>query len=201
MTRTFVTNMIVALLALPLLAAAAAASPQEQAVFTSFEEFDPNTIEGEPIVIGTFPDSAVLSGDAWAGATGNFDLYYSGLRSWMVVARGIGVMTFETDAEVVEFWARVLALARRGTIITAFDEFGEIVGVPVTVSPGTGWQPIYFSGRIAWIEVDNLDTQEMNAIDDFGFTSLPEPGAALTLVSGFGMLLAMAKLRAIPVLH
>ena len=80
-------------------------------------------------------------------------------------------------------------------------EFGEIVGVPVTVSPGTGWQPIYFSGRIAWIEVDNLDTQEMNAIDDFGFTPLPEPGAALTLVSGFGMLLAMAKLRAIPVLH
>ena len=107
----------------------------------------------------------------------------------------------QTDAEVVEFYAKVLGIAMRDTVITAFDEFGVIVGTSVTVSPGTGWQLISLSGAIARIEVENRDRQTMNGIDDFGFTPLPEPSAALTLASGIGMLLALAKLRGISLFH
>ena len=175
MTRTLVTNAIAALLALPLFAAPAAALPQDQTVFTSFEDISPNTAVGELIVVGVSPDSADFTGDAFAGVIGVFDLYHSGIKSWMVVTNGTGVITFETDAAVVEFYTKVLGIAMRDTVITAFDAFGEIVGVPVTVSPGTGWQLISFSGAIAQITVQNLDHQQMNGIDDFGFTPVPDP--------------------------
>ena len=175
MTRTLVTNAIAALLALPLFAAPVAALPQDQTVFTSFEDISPNTAVGELIVVGVWPNSANFTGDAFAGVIGDFSLYHSGLKSWMVVTNGTGVISFEIDAAVVEFYAKVLSLAMRSTVITAFDAFGVIVGVPVTVSPGTGWQLISLSGAIAWIEVVNLDHQQMNAIDDFGFTPVPDP--------------------------
>jgi hypothetical protein len=195
MTRTLVPNVIAALLALPLFAAPAAATPQDQTVFTDFEEFFPNTAIGEPFVIGTSPDSAEFTGKAFAGTIGDFALYHSGLNSWMVLENGTGVISFEIDAEVVEFYAIVLGLAMRATVITAFDAFGVIVGAPVTVSPGTGWQLISLSGAIAWIEVQNLDRQQMNAIDDFGFTPLPEPGVALTLASGAALLGVIGRRR------
>ncbi len=175
MTRTLVPNAIATLLALPLFAAPAAALPQDQTVFTSFEDIFPNTNVGDLIVVGTFPDSADLTGDAFAGVIHVFELYNSGIKSWMVVTNGTGVITFETDAAVVEFYAKVLGLAMRDTVITAFDAFGVIVGVPVTVSPGTGWQLISLSGAIAQITVQNLDPQQMNGIDDFGFTPVPDP--------------------------
>ncbi len=175
MTRTLVPNAIAALLALTLFAAPAASLPQDQTVFTSFEEIDPNTAVGELIVVGVSPDSADFTGDAFAGVIGVFDLYHSGIKSWMVVTNGTGVISFETDAAVVEFYAKVLGLAMRDTVITAFDAFGVIVGVPVTVSPGTGWQLISLSGAIAQITVQNLDHQQMNGIDDFGFTPVPDP--------------------------
>ncbi|MCH8962664.1 MAG: trypsin-like serine protease, partial [Bacteroidetes bacterium] len=142
----------------------------------------------EIIVVGVSPDSADLTGDAFAGRVGLLALYHTGFRSWMVVANGTGVITFETDADTVEFWATVLSGATGSTVITAFDAFGVIVGAPVTVSPGTGWQLISLSGAIARIEVVNLDGAQMNGIDDFGFTPLPEPGAALTLASGAALL-------------
>ena len=72
MERTLVSNAIAALLALPLFAASAAALPQDQAVFTSFEDISPNTAVGELIVVGVSPDSADLTGDAFAGKVGVF---------------------------------------------------------------------------------------------------------------------------------
>jgi hypothetical protein len=113
----------------------------------------------------------------------------------MVLADSTGLITFETDADVVEFYARVLSSATSNTVITAFDALDVIVDGPVIVQPGTGWQLISLSGGIAEIEVDNLDGAQMNGIDNFGFTPLPEPGAALTLISGMLLMGVIGRRR------
>ena len=172
MTRTLVTNAIAALLTLPLFAASAAALPEDQAVFTDFEGV--RSVPGEIIVVGVSPDSADLGGDAFSSRRRIGELYHSGMWAWMVLANGMGVITFETDAAAVEFWATARARATGNTIITAFNESDVIVGGPVTINPGTGWQLVSFSGRIARIDVVNLDGSWMNGIDDFGFTPVPE---------------------------
>jgi hypothetical protein len=195
MTRVFLPNATAALLALLLFTAPAAALPQDQAVFTNFEQVSPNTVPGQIIVVGVSPDSADLSGDAFGGRIGAPALYHSGFRSWMVEANGIGVITFETDADVVEFYARVLSGAAGNTVITAFDAFDVIVDGPETVVPGSGWQLISLSGGIARVDVVNLSGAQLNGIDDFGFTPLPEPGAALTLVSGISLLSVIGRRR------
>jgi hypothetical protein len=195
MTRALVPNAIAAVSALLLFAAPAAALPEGQAVFTDFEDVNPNTNPGEIIVVGVSPDSADLGGDAFGGRIGAGVLYHSGVRSWMVEANGIGVATFEVDADVVEFYARVRSSATGDTVITAFDAFDVIIDGPVSVAPGTGWQLISLSGGIARIDVVNLDGAQVNGIDDFGFTPLPEPGAVLPLASGAALLIVIGRRR------
>jgi hypothetical protein len=192
-----VPNAIAALLALALFAAPAAALPEDQTVFTSFEGI--TTAPGQPIVIGVSPDSAEFTGDAFSASLGILALYHNGSWSWMVVAdgtgMGTGVITFETDADIVEFYARVRNIAIGSTVITAFDGLDVIVDGPVIVAPGTGWQLISLNGGIARIDVVNLDLSQLNGIDDFGFTPLPEPGAALALASGSALLLVISRMR------
>ena len=195
MTRTLVRNAVATLSALLLSALPAAALPEDQAVFTNFEDVSPNTVPGEIIVVGVSPDSADLGGNAFGGRIGVGSLYHSGSRSWMVEANGVGVITFETDGDVVEFYARVLSSATGETVITAFDAFDVIVDGPVAVEPGTGWQLVSLAGGIARIDVVNLDGAQLNGIDDFGFTPLPEPGTALTLASGVALLIVIRHRR------
>jgi len=172
MTRTLVTNAIAALLTLPLFAASAEALPEDQVVFTDFEGV--RSVPGEIIVVGVSPTTANLGGEAFGGRARIAALYHSGSRAWMVLANGMGVITFETDAATVEFWARVRSVASGSTVITAFDGCDVIVDGPVTIHPGTGWQLVSLTGGIARIDVVNLDANRLNGIDDFGFTPVPE---------------------------
>jgi hypothetical protein len=195
MTHTLVRNAVATLSALLLSALPAAALPEDQAVFTNFEDVSPNTVPGEIIVVGVSPDSADLGGNAFGGRIGVGSLYHSGSRSWMVEANGVGVITFESDGDVVEFYARVLSSATGETVITAFDAFDVIVDGPVAVEPGAGWQLVSLTGGITRIDVANLDGAQLNGIDDFGFTPLPEPGTALTLASGVALLIVIRHRR------
>jgi hypothetical protein len=202
MRRTRVPNPITALLSLlsslglPLLAAPAAAVPEELPVFTSFENVIPNSAVGEILVFGSSPTTAEFGGDAFAGRLFVAALYHSGVRSWMVQGNGLGVIEFvTTDATLVEFWARVRSAATGNTVITAFDALDVIVDGPVTISPGTGWQLVSLTGSIARVDVVNLDANEINGIDDFGFSTLPEPGAAMTLIWGVALLGVIGRRR------
>jgi len=195
MSQSLGANALAMLFALPLFAVPAAALPEDQTVFTDFEDVFPNTSPGEIITVGVSPDSADLGGDAFGGRIGVTALYHSGVRSWMVIPNGLGTIRFETDADVVEFYARVLSSATGNTVITAFDASDVIIDGPVNVAPGTGWQLLSLSGGIARIDVVNLDSVEMNGIDDFGFTPLPEPGSTLAVVSGVALLGVMGRRR------
>jgi len=128
MIRMLVLNVIAAPFALLLLTAPAAAFPEDQDVFTDFEGVFPNTLPGVIIVVGVSPASADLGGDAFGGRVGAPALYRSGFRSWMVQANGTGVISFESDADVVEFYVRVLLSATGNTVITAFDHCIRCVG-------------------------------------------------------------------------
>ena len=130
MGQQFVTNTLATLLVLPLFAARADAVPQDLEFFTSFEDINPNSAPGEIIVVGVSPTTANLGGDAFGGVVGIRGLYFSGIRAWMVLPNGTGVITFETDAATVEFWARVLPIASGDMIITAFNVSEVIVGGP-----------------------------------------------------------------------
>jgi len=148
--------------------------PQDLEFFTNFEDVIPNTVPGEIIVVGVSPTTANLGGDAFGGRIGLGEFYHSGRRAWMVLPNGKGTVTFENDATTVAFWATARSRASGNTAITAFNSSDVIVNAPVTITPGTGWQLVSFSGRIARIDVVNLDDTQMNGIDDFGFTPAPQ---------------------------
>jgi hypothetical protein len=170
MRRTLVSSATILSLALALFAARAHAAPQDLDVFTNFEGVSPNTSVGEVIEVGTSPESAELSGDAFGGFLGVGQLYHSGIRSWMVVQNGTGFIDFITDAAEVQFWATAHSSANGNTVITAFDSSHVMIGPAVTITPGSGFQLVSFSGAIASIEVENNASNQMNGIDDFGFT-------------------------------
>ena len=206
------------LLAVQLFAARADAVPPVQPNPTSFEDISPNSLPGEIIFVGVSPDIAELGGDAFAGRILVPALYHTGVRSWMVLENGVGVIEFpETEAAIVEFWVRVLSAARDNTVITAFDAFDVIVDGPVTIIPGTGWQLITLNAilpdqLIARVDVVNFARNEMNGIDDFSFTvpgvgptatptasptptPTPEPSTLTALGSGIAMLALLYRRR------
>ena len=150
------------------------ATPPDLDFFTDFEDVFPNTAPGEIIVVGVSPITANLGGDAFGGRIGIARFYFSGIRSWMVLPNGTGTVTFETDVATVQFWARTVA--RNGDmIITAFDGSDVIIDGPVTISREAGWQIVSFGGKIARIDLVNLDDFQMSVVDDFGFTVAPAP--------------------------
>ena len=163
----------------------AVADPMDQDVFTDFETI--NTAVGAPFDVGTGDAIATFSGDAFSGVIGIGELYSSGLRAWMVGPAGVGTITFERNATVVEFFARTRSIANGNTIITAFDDDNAVVGTPVILTPAIpgSFELVSLTGNIDRIEFLNLATgpgsSSYNGIDDFGFT----PIAAFTPTADF----------------
>ena len=174
-----------------------AASPEATAgtVSTNFEEFSPNTVVGEPFTIGTTPERATFSGKAFAGQEFIGELYYSGSRAWMVESRGTGIIEFETNASEVTFWARTRSLATRTTEISAFDSMDQQIGSTVVLNAPDPFQLVSFSGNIAWIKVFNKDVTYMNAVDDFTFTTIPEPSTFVLGLLGMAALIGYRRLN------
>lgn len=159
------------------------ADPMDLDVFTTFEEITPNTLPNEPFTIGTSPASAEFSGNAFAGVGGVPELYFSGIRAWMVMPDSTGLIQFETNAATVEFWSRIRTGADGATVITAFGDNGTAIDSVTIDTPGP-FQLVSFTGDIDHITVRNnaTGTEMMNTIDDFGFTPIPEPAAFVGLV-------------------
>ena len=178
------------LLAVTLFAPATAfAVPQDQQVFEDFEGFSPNTNPTEPIVLGTSPSRAALTDNAFAGLLGIGSLYHSGVRSWMVETQSTAFINFpDNNAAVVEFFVRTHPDADGDTIITVFDDLDQVIGSPITIAAGfsdpsdplgRGFTLVSLTGDIDHITVENQATNFVNAIDDLGFTAVPEPASLL----------------------
>ena len=174
----------ITLTCLAISAGQADAAPQDQAVFSDFESFNPNTAFGASFSIGSSPEKATFGGDGFAGAVGNFSLYNSGVRAWMIVENGTGSVDFETNAATVEFMTRLIDGANGSSVYTAYDDANQVIDSVTIDTPGA-FQLVSFTGNIDRLEIVNNATGagQMNSIDDFGFTAIPEPSS---LVLGLG---------------
>ncbi|MCG8619216.1 MAG: hypothetical protein MI802_23590 [Desulfobacterales bacterium] len=169
----------------------AVAAPQDLGVFENFEGISPNTAVGAPINLGSSPNTATLGGDAFAGVIGVGPLYHSGIRSWMVLQESTGIIDFaENNASAVEFFVRTHPSADGDTVITAFDDLNQAIGSPITIAAGfadpsdplgKGFTLVSFSGDIDHIIIDNNASNQINGIDDLGFTNIPEPASLAVL--------------------
>lgn len=153
----------------------ALAAPQDQDVFTDFE-----MIESSNFSIGTGDVTATFTG-GFSAFAGIQELYNSGIRAWMVDPGNTGEIQFETDAAIVDFFARTRSIANGTSVLTAFDSQGQVVD-SVTLNPGDPFQEVIFTGSIARIEFANNASCGtcMNSIDDFGFSPVVASGVDLS---------------------
>lgn len=194
-----------ALLAVVVMGRIAVAAPMDQATFEDFEDFNPNTTVGDPILLGSSPNRAALVDNSFAGVVGVGALYHSGVRSWMVLEDSVAFIDFfENNAAAVEFFVKTHPDADGDTVITAFDDSAQPIGSPVTIPAGfsdpsdpagRGFTLVSFAGDIDHITVANNATNWMNGIDDFGFTNVPEPASIALLGLGLVPLVWLAGRR------
>ena len=177
------------------------ASPIDLDVYESFEGISPNTAPNVPFSIGPPAAEATFSGNAFAGVAGVGALYNQsvtpGVRAWMVNQASVGQIDFGVAASTVEFFARAHPGADGNTVITAFDAGNQQIGSVVNLGPVDGWTLVTFGGAVDHIQVQNLATNVLNGIDDFGYTPVPEPSAGLlALLAAAGGALALRRKHA-----
>ncbi len=168
-------------LSVAVLSVSVIAVPEAQTIFSSFEGI--TTTPGAPFDLGFTPTRATFSGNAFSATLLDPRSYHTGLFAWMVQSNSVGHINFETNAAIVQFWARTNPSGGSPTIIEAFDAGNNSLG-QTSVTQLDGWKFFNFAGDISRIEVTNTDALLHNSIDDFGYTPVPAPGAAVLLSIG-----------------
>ncbi len=140
---------------------------------TSFEFSDSGTFS-----IGQAPFTATFSGGR-AQTVGNSAYYHSGRFSWHVPNGGSALVSFETPADIVDFWFR----DTRGA---ASSSYRVIDASDAVIASGNGGQSFVnvrvtrsgMQARIARVEFDSSGGGD-TVVDDFGYTATanePDPG-------------------------
>ncbi len=184
--------------------------PPNNTIFESFEDVfaedsrpeftSPNTRVN--FTLGTPPYTASLTGGIATGFPGAGDFFnhtLPGFSFWGIEdssyagASGVGIITFETPAAKVEFYAAVF-IEEDGEI-QIFDTNDNLLtstkDIPLSISHLFESPFDYFSfnaaelgapegiGKIYYLNLDKISTQGSvlnNTIDDFGFTPIGAPG-------------------------
>ena len=174
-------------------------APEDQEVFTDFE----NIPEESRLFfsIGTSPFTALFTDGVAGAGTLATQLAHSPSHTWSILNGETGVITFETPALIVEFYAANL-IGGDGTIEVYDTNNNLLIAVsdlPQRILPEDNPQFITFNalslqapdgiGKILLIDdpiiVFNA-TQSLTAIDDFGFTPLRGEGSVGVVIDGSG---------------
>jgi len=175
------------------------ATPENQEVFTDFENIPEESRQF--FSIGTPPFTALFSDGVTGAGTLATQLAHSPTFSWSVLNGETGVITFETAALVVEFYAANL-IGGDGTI-EVYDTNNKLLisvtDLPQSLKPETNPQFITFNalglqapdgiGKILLIDDPIpvfMATQSLTAIDDFGFTPLTVEDSVGGVIDGSG---------------
>jgi hypothetical protein len=176
------------------------AAPEDQEVFTDFENIPEDSRQF--FSIGTPPFTALFTdGFAGAGLLAT-QLAHSPTHNWSILNGGTGVITFETPALIVEFYAANMIGGdgavevydtNNNLLITVTDLPQRILiednplfitfnALNLQAPDGIG--KIHLTDHI--LVVFNI-TQSMTVIDDFGFTPLRGEGSVGGVVDGSGV--------------
>jgi len=142
-------------------------APQDQQVFTDFEELGFNRVATH--MIGENPFTATFMGNVGFRATAA--LYRSGSNGFWIERGETATVTFQRSAATVEFYARDTVSNGGGMIEVLGSGESLIMSIDLTGN----WQHYIFSdlGPIKSLRLTN-NGNGLSAIDDFGFTAMQE---------------------------
>ena len=174
-----------------------AVNPADFDSFTGFDTFQATDFTIGPTGLNdSGPDNARFR-DGFADQFLGGQFYESSVGAWLIDGVQTGVVDFENNNA-----ASVAFVARSGPgdlVIRAFDDGDNPIGDEVRIlGSNTAFEEVTFTGSIDRIELANLSplvggNSDLAAIDDFGFTTVPEPASMVVL--GLGGLLVSRRRR------